>query len=181
MNAKNYFLTYAQCEVTKEDMLAALLELEGDRIKWAVVAHELHQDGGDHLHVQIEYERPRNIRKEDHFDFLGAHPNIQATRRIKDVAEYVKKDGDYILHGVTEEEFVKILSNPGQKAPPKYAEVLSSGTYEAACEAVRRVDPRSWVNNGDRIRENLKFDFVCRFPEYPSVASICSLPFFDII
>lgn len=85
MNAINYFLTYAQCDIAKEDMLALLVELEGDRIKWCVIAHELHQDGGHHLHVQIEYERRRNIRNGAHFDFLGCHPNIQATRRIKDV------------------------------------------------------------------------------------------------
>lgn len=88
MNAKNYFLTYAQCEVDKEDMVAFLLDLEGDKIKWLVVAHELHEDGGDHLHVQVEYERPRNIRKQDHFDCMGCHPNIQATRRIKDVCTF---------------------------------------------------------------------------------------------
>lgn len=82
------------------------------------------------------------------------------------MAEYIRKDGDYVIHGVTEEEFQRILENPGGKAPPKYAEVLQSGTYEAACEAVKRVDPRSWVNNGDRIRDNLRFDFTERFPEY---------------
>ncbi|QDJ95259.1 replication-associated protein [Capybara virus 26_cap1_2125] len=181
MNAKNYFLTYPQCEVAKEDMLAAFLEKEGDRIKWMVVAHELHKDGGDHLHVQVEYERPRNVRKEDYFDFHGCHPNIQATRRIKvfvdfyyviysniltyDVAEYVRKDGDYVLHGVTEEEFKELLARGGAKISA-YAEVVSSTSYEEALAAVKRVDPRSWVNNGDRIRDNLKFDYTERFPEY---------------
>lgn len=59
-----------------------------------------------------------------------------------------------------------MLENPGGKAPPKYAEVLNAGTYEDACAAVKRVDPRAWVNNGDRIRDNLRFDYVERFPEY---------------
>lgn len=165
VNAKNFFLTYAQCPITKEDMLAHLQELEGDKIKWIIIAHELHQDGGSHLHVQIEYVRKRNLRNAAWFDILDCHPNIQGTRRIKDVADYVLKDGDVLLHGITKEE-VESLATTG-KAPPKYAEVLSAGTYEAACEAVKRVDPRSWVNNGDRIRDNLRHDFTERFPEYP--------------
>jgi len=85
LNAKNIFLTYSQCEVAKEDLLEFLKDLIGDRIKWCVVAHELHQDGGHHLHVQLELERPLNIRNQDHFDCMGCHPNIQGTRHIKKV------------------------------------------------------------------------------------------------
>jgi len=71
-----------------------------------------------------------------------------------------------VLYGVTEEEFQEVLKSAGGKGAPKYAEVLNAGTYDAACEAVKRVDPRSWVNNGDRIRENLRFEFHENFPPY---------------
>lgn len=46
LNAKNIFLTYAQCTILKEDMIDYLRNLEGDRIAWMIVAHEKHADGG---------------------------------------------------------------------------------------------------------------------------------------
>lgn len=167
VNAKNYFLTYAQCTIPKERMVELLVELEGDRIEWMVVAHELHEDGGSHLHVAIEYEKRRNIRDQDHFDFEEFHPNISGTRNLKKVGEYCTKDGDYVLHGISEEKFRSLLAGSGKE--PKYAEVLRSQTYEEACEVVRKIDPRSWINNGDRIRDNLKHDFVAKFPEYVTI------------
>lgn len=63
-----------------------------------------------------------------------------------------------------EEEFEEMLA--GQKKRPAYADVLASTTYEEAIEVVKRIDPRSWVNNGDRIRENLRHSFIPKFPEY---------------
>lgn len=45
-------------------------------------------------------------------------------------------------------------------------EVLRAGSYEEACEAVKRVDPRAWVNNGDRIRDNLRYSYNPLFPTY---------------
>lgn len=88
INAKNYFLTYAQCDVTKEDMRDHILGLEGDRIAWMVLASEKHADGGDHLHIQIEYENSRQIYKADHFDKGEFHPNITGTRNLKKVFFY---------------------------------------------------------------------------------------------
>lgn len=85
INAKNFFLTYAQCNASKEALRDFLNGLEGDRIEWLVIAQEKHQDGGLHLHVQIQYTRQRNIRRADHFDFGDFHPNISGTRNLKKV------------------------------------------------------------------------------------------------
>lgn len=54
----------------------------------------------------------------------------------------------------------------GKGKEPKYMEVLRAGSYEEACEAVKRVDPRAWVNNGDRIRDNLRYSYNPQFPPY---------------
>lgn len=148
-------------------MVELLVGLEGDRIEWLVVAHELHEDGGSHLHVAIEYEKRRNIRDATHFDFEDFHPNISGTRNLKKVGEYCTKDGDYVLHGITEEKFREALA--GSAKEHKYAEVMRSQTYEEACAVVRKIDPRAWVNNGDRIRDNLKHDFIALFPEYVTI------------
>lgn len=89
INAKNIFLTYAQCAINKEDMRDYILGKEGDRIEWMVIARETHQDGHFHLHIQIEYERSRQIYSQDHYDFEDAHPNITATRNLKKVFFYI--------------------------------------------------------------------------------------------
>lgn len=164
MDARNVFLTYAQCNVTKEDLGNFFQELEGDKLEWFVIASELHEDGNPHLHVQLQYEKKKCVRRADYYDFREFHPNFSPTRSMKKVGEYVTKDEDYLLWGIEEEQFRAILR--GEKGKPKYAEVLASRTYEEACEVVQKIDPRAWVNNGDRIRENLRYTFNPKFQPY---------------
>lgn len=86
INAKNLYLTYAQCGIPIIEVRDRLVELEGDKIEWMVVAGELHQDGNPHLHVQIEYHSRRSIRDATrYFDLDEFHPNVQATRNLKKV------------------------------------------------------------------------------------------------
>ena len=114
INAINHFLTYPQCPITKEDAMAAILTKDAAapsavKISWIVVGHELHEDGGDHLHVAIGYARKRDISNATYYDLSGPfdangssktyHPNIQASRNKIDVIKYVKKDGDFCEHG----------------------------------------------------------------------------------
>ncbi len=60
-HSKTFLLTYSRCDVTKESMFEHLLGLIGNRFEYLVVAHELHEDGGDHLHafftVKVIYAR----------------------------------------------------------------------------------------------------------------------------
>lgn len=81
------------------------------------------------------------------------------------MGEYVTKDGDVLFHGVTEEEFIEKIAKGGKKVSP-YAEVLMCQTLGEAEAVVQRVDPRAWVNNGDRIRDNLRYQFTETFPAY---------------
>lgn len=100
------------------------------------------------------------------FDHGEYHPNISGTRNLKKVGEYVTKDGDYVLYGVEEEEFRELLKDTSGAKEKPYHQVLKSVTYEEACEVVQRIDPRSWINNGERIRENLRYSYQPQFPEY---------------
>lgn len=177
-NAASIFLTYAQCDVTKEQALEFFTTTHRDHadITWGVFASERHEDGGFHLHVQVVYGRKLNIRDPAYFDIQADledgeqvvfHPNFSGSRNLKAVGEYCTKDGDYVLHGVDEEGFRKMLEGGTKKN--KYDEVLEATSYEEACEVVKRIDPRMWVNNGDRIRANLQHDFVPKFPEYVTI------------
>lgn len=156
VNANNFFLTYSRCDLEPTEIIEFLRTLEGDRIQWIVAAQEQHEDGGYHLHVQMHYEKQRNIRRDDFFDTNVYHANVQGTKNMKRVGEYVTKGGNYALYGITEEEFR--LAIEGKKLN-KWEEIYKSETYEEACDAVKRIDPRSWGNNGDRIRQNLRYDY----------------------
>lgn len=85
VNAKNYFLTYPQCNASIADIRDFILGMEGDKVNWMVIARELHQDGNPHLHVQIEFATPKNIKRADYYDYQEFHPNISGTRNVKKV------------------------------------------------------------------------------------------------
>lgn len=54
VNARVFFLTYPRCPVPGGDALALLSGLIGDKLQFICVGHELHADGGDHLHVVFQ-------------------------------------------------------------------------------------------------------------------------------
>lgn len=53
-NARVFFLTYPRCPVPAGDALQLLTGLIGQRLEFICVGHELHKDGGDHLHVVFQ-------------------------------------------------------------------------------------------------------------------------------
>ena len=60
-HAKHAFLTYPQCDLSARDGLALLTDLCGSRAAYIVVSHELHEDGGDHLHALIAFKVSRRV------------------------------------------------------------------------------------------------------------------------
>lgn len=49
-NARVFFLTYPRCPIPAQYALDKLREIIGPRLDFICVGHELHKDGGDHLH-----------------------------------------------------------------------------------------------------------------------------------
>ena len=97
--SKGWFLTYPQCSVAKEDLLAAL-QAKVD-VQEYVVAAELHQDGNPHLHafVALRGQLLWNAKKHpDFWDVDGHHPNVQIARSWRCCIAYCKKDGDFITN-----------------------------------------------------------------------------------
>lgn len=98
LNAKQLFLTYPKCPLTKEEVLAQLmskLPIDG-----YIICRELHQDGQPHVHCLIKLERKVNLRNAQALDLQGEgenyHGNYQAARSMKAVAQYVQKGMDYM-------------------------------------------------------------------------------------
>lgn len=97
LHARRFFLTYSQCPITKETALECLAGRESAEFHY-IIGREAHQDGGFHLHVYLEYSRPKRIRDSRYFDLDVYHPNIQTVRHPVQCQEYCTKDGDYIAN-----------------------------------------------------------------------------------
>lgn len=97
LSARNVFLTYPQCNISKEEMLEYILTLYPS--DYICVAEEKHEDGSPHLHAFVTWTKKHNIRNVRYFDYKGFHPNMKGTRDIDGTLKYVKKDGHFIEHG----------------------------------------------------------------------------------
>lgn len=101
LQAKKLFLTFPQCEVTKEQAQERLTSEYGDQLLWYIIASEQHQDGTPHLHLALEFKEKFSTRRLDVFDFVGGkHGNYQAMRSQRSCVQYVCKDGNFISNGI---------------------------------------------------------------------------------
>lgn len=100
-NQKNWFLTYAQSEFTREGLAAFLLGRFKPYVvrKW-VIAVEQHQDGGIHYHALFCLLSKCHTRDTRFLDYSGKHPNVKtvggASGDVERVYYYIIKGGDYI-------------------------------------------------------------------------------------
>lgn len=110
------FLTYPHCATPMNYVLDNIKALAGDRLEFAIVAEErhdeLHDDGSDdglHLHVVFKFctgSRYRgNIQTLD--DLAGKHGNYQKVQNMHATVKYVTKGGKYVSHGIDIEAFLK--------------------------------------------------------------------------
>lgn len=94
------FLTYAQCPVSKEEILTHLSSL--GKLQEYVIGKEKHENGGFHLHCVLKYSPRIETRNSRYFDYNGYHPNIEIPSTKTDLsitARYAAKDGDFIQKG----------------------------------------------------------------------------------
>jgi len=95
LNARNLWLTWPQCNTSKEEALEALVKEFPDN-KGIVVAHELHEDGSPHLHAVVRLYDKTNYRSAHCLDHItGKHGNYQAQHAPYGNLKYCLKDGDY--------------------------------------------------------------------------------------
>nr|AGS77229.1 AC1 [Mungbean yellow mosaic virus]AGS77263.1 AC1 [Mungbean yellow mosaic virus] len=133
INAKNYFLTYPRCPLTKEDVLEQLLALSTPvNKKFIRVCRELHEDGEPHLHVLLQFEGKLQTKNERFFDLVSPtrsahyHPNVQAAKSASDVKSYMDKDGDVLDHGSFQVDG-RSARGRNQFANDAYAEAIQLG------------------------------------------------------
>nr|ALK03447.1 replication initiator protein [Whitefly-associated begomovirus 3] len=176
-NAKNYFLTYSQCSLTKEEALSQLLNLNTPtNKKFIKICRELHQDGQPHLHVLIQFEGRYQCANKRFFDLVSPnrskhfHPNIQGARSSSDVKSYVEKEGDTIEWGLFQVDG-RSARGGQQTANDAAAEALNAGTKEEAMKIIKEKLPEKFLfqyhnlsSNLDRIFSKAPEQWVPPFP-----------------
>nr|AGH29897.1 replication-associated protein [Tomato mild mosaic virus]AGH29902.1 replication-associated protein [Tomato mild mosaic virus] len=161
INAKNYFLTYPKCSLTKEEALSQLLALEiPSQKKFIKVARELHDDGEPHLHVLIQFEGKFQCTNNRFFDLVSPtrsahfHPNVQGAKSSSDVKSYVDKDGDTVEWGIFQVDG-RSARGGCQTANDAAAEALNAPSKEAALAIIREKLPEKYLFQFHNLNSNL--------------------------
>ncbi|AAL05279.1 replication-associated protein [Macroptilium yellow mosaic Florida virus] len=147
INAKNFFLTYPQCSLSKEETLSQIKALNTPTSKkYIKIARELHENGQPHIHVLIQFEGKYQCTNYRFFDLVSPsqsayfHPNVQGAKSSSDVKSYIDKDGDTLEWG----EFqVDGRSARGgcQTVNDSYAKALNASSAEEALKIIREEQP----------------------------------------
>nr|WLS55763.1 replication-associated protein [Tomato leaf curl New Delhi virus] len=180
INAKNYFLTYPKCSLTKEEALSQLLNLETPTSKKFIrICRELHEDGTPHLHVLIQFEGKFQCKNNRFFDLTSPtrsahfHPNIQGAKASSDVKSYMEKDGDVLDHGVFQVDG-RSARGGCQSANDAYAEAINSGSKAQALNILKEKAPRDFLLQFHNLNSNLDRFFTPPMEVYVSPFSSSS-------
>lgn len=93
LSAKGYFVTFPTCDVAKDVVKERMIEKWNDKINWAIIAQEHHQDGTLHLHLAFSFNEKQSFRNPNCFDFLtGQHGNYQTMKSPLKAIIYCKKE-----------------------------------------------------------------------------------------
>lgn len=127
---KQWFLTISQVSAGEDaaKLLSLLREKAtsfGDKILEYVVANEIHQDGGRHIHAYVKLANGVTLVKApEYFHLLEHTADCQPTRSAQAVVKYCTKDGDYITN-ISEKVIRK------KKTKVSYATLVSKTTKDA--------------------------------------------------
>ncbi|CAC69850.1 replication associated protein [Macroptilium yellow mosaic virus-[Cuba]] len=162
VSARNYFLTYPHCSLSKEEALSQLQNISTPTNKKFIrICEELHEDGQPHLHVLIQFEGKFVCTNNRLFDLVSPsrsahfHPNVQGAKSSSDVKSYLDKDGVTVEWG----EFqVDGRSARGgcQSANDSYAKALNASSVEQALQILKEEQPKDFLLQNHNIRSNLE-------------------------
>lgn len=162
IHAKNFFATYPQCTLEHDLIHNFFLDLNPT---YLISSKESHADGHFHYHVAVGFNNKTRLRSAGCWDVEGFHPNIQASRNIKSVIEYVRKDGDV-------KEFGDV---PTTKRT--WADALAKSTTSTEfMDAVKEVSPRDFILN----HEKLEYFTAKQFAKAPIAVHIYDSTEFEI-
>nr|AWH12953.1 AC1 protein [Ageratum leaf curl Sichuan virus] len=177
---KNYFLTYPDCSLTKEEALSQIQNLNTPvNQKYIKICRELHKNGRPHLHVLVQFEGKYKCQNNRFFDLVSPtrsvhfHPNIQGAKSSSDVKSYINKDGDTLEWG--EFQIDGRSARGGQQtANDAYAAALNTGSKPEALRVLRELAPKDYVLQFHNLNANLDRIFTPPLEVYVSPFSLSS-------
>lgn len=188
LQSKNFFLTFPQCDKTKEDALEALQKNYTDDLEYAIVSHENHEpkEGdeniGNHLHVMFGTLRRHNYKSHTCFNFVGGKQgNYQTVENMFECTKYVIKDGDYVYHGRNPEAYINATEKhaPRKSGFPQVIDMITKENKDL--EYIKITDPVSYARDSKKIKE-FYLDWKNKAIEYPPYVPIkTNYPFIDAI
>jgi hypothetical protein len=145
------FLTYSQVNHDVDDFICEL-QAAFDCLGASrhLVAHELHEDGGNHYHCLVQWTSGFTSRDERVFDVGGFHPNYKSVRRGADqqrVRRYCLKDGAY--YGDTFDDVDDVIVK--RKRDDVWSEIVGATSVVEFWSLVQRLAPYEYVNNYSRL------------------------------
>jgi len=121
LHAKKLFLTFPQCDLSKERCLENAEAYFENNIEWIVIAQESHQDGSPHLHVGVCLKNECDIRNAKSLDIVGTkHGDYRSMLKPMECLRYITKDKNYIQKGI---DVVKFLQFTAKKQSGRLAQV----------------------------------------------------------
>nr|ARB16260.1 replication associated protein [Cotton leaf curl Multan virus] len=179
--AKNYFITYPQCSLTKEEALSQLSHQHTPNSKkYIKLCRELHEDGSPHLHVLIQFEGKFVCTNNRFFDLVSPtrsahfHPNIQGAKSSSDVKSYIEKDGDILDWGQFQIDG-RSARGGQQTANDAYAAALNAGSKSEALRVIKELAPKDFVLQFHNLNANL--DRIFQEPLAPYISPFSSSSF----
>nr|UFP63009.1 AC1 [East African cassava mosaic Malawi virus] len=176
INAKNYFITYPRCSLTKEEALSQLQTLSyPTNIKFIRVCRELHQEGVPRLHVLIQFEGKFQCTNPRFFDLISPsrsthfHPNTHGAKSSSDIKAYIEKGGEFLDNGVVQADATSARGE-GQHLAQVYAEALNASSESEALQISKEKEPKSiflqiysWFANANGIFQTPPQTYVSPF------------------
>ncbi len=180
IQAKNFFLTYPKCSLSKEEALSQLQSLNTPtNKKYLKICRELHENGEPHLHVLIQFEGKYVCTNQRFFDLVSPtrsahfHPTIQGAKGSSDVKSYLEKDGDTLEWGEFQIDG-RSARGGQQSANDAYAQALNTGSKSEALNVLRELAPKDYVLQFHNLNSNLDRIFTPLLEVYVSPFSSSS-------